>query len=334
MIIDNYVVEIYENIPLGPKTTMRIGGTARYFAELQTKKDVEDIVVFSEEKRLPLVILGGGSNTIFADGVIEAVIARVTADDVDVESTRPPLPSPPPEGEGILVHVEAGKTLASLLNELAEQNLDLSPLTGIPGTVGGAIFGNAGQGFGGTWIGSFVKDVMFYHEKQWKMWTREECGFGYRESKFKKLTTACHTEPVEVRRDGVMVSLSNHDTLPPIIWSITLSVPTRPKEKIQAEIEHLIRRRIETQPHLKTAGSCFKSLPDGTPAWKIIDIAGLRGFRVGDIQVAEKHANFLLNVGKASFMDATDLVQKIRSQVGRPLDIEMRFIGVGGSVIF
>ena len=120
----------------------------------------------------------------------------------------------------------------------------------------------------------------------------------------------------------------------PIIWSVTLSVPMRPKEEIRVEIERLIQKRIETQPHLKTAGSCFKSLPDGTPAWKLIDAAGLHGLQVGDIQVAEKHANFLLNVGKASFNDATTLVQKIQSRLDQPLDVEMRFVGQDGLTVF
>ncbi|MBI2117642.1 FAD-binding protein [Candidatus Peregrinibacteria bacterium] len=340
-------MDVIENAPLGPKTTMRIGGTARYFAELGTQKDVEAVAVFAEEKKLPLVMLGGGSNTIFADGMIEAVVGRVIADTVTIESSRPPLPvrprahgrvaGPPPTGEGNFVHVEAGKILASLLNELAEQNLDLSPLTGIPGTIGGAIFGNAGQGFGGTWIGHFVKDVTFYHEKQWKTWTQEKCGFGYRESVLKTMTM-CHPER---RRRATHNSQcawfvsAHHDTLaPPIIWSATLSLPTRPKEEIQAEIERLLQKRVKTQPHLKTAGSCFKSLPDGTPAWKLIDAAGLRGFQIGDIQVAEKHANFLLNLGKATFTDTSVLINHIRSTIPQPLDIEMRFVQPNGSVFF
>lgn len=305
---------------------MRIGGAARYFAELHTQKDVENIVMFAEEKKLPLVMLGGGSNTIFADGVIEAVVARVVADGVVLRDSPVALRDDPSLRSGSLsvtrrivskddtiITVKSGTILASLLNELAEQNLDLSPLTGIPGTVGGAIFGNAGQGFGGTWIGSSVQSVTFYHEGQWKTFSQEECHFSYRESWFKY--AACDAQGI------------------PIIWSVALLVPSRPKEEVRAEIERLLLRRIETQPHLKTAGSCFKSLPDGTPAWKIIDGAGLRGFRVGDIQVAEKHANFLLNVGKASFADATALVERIRSDVG-PLDVEMRFFGQKGSVVF
>src|SRR3989344_5715467 len=119
-------------------TTMKIGGSARYYAELKTKSDVEEAYKFAKEKNVPLILLGAGSNTIFADGTVEALIAKVAAEAVTIENTT--------------ITVEAGKYLAVLINELAEKDLDLSPLTGIPGTIGGAIFGNAGQGFGGMWI--------------------------------------------------------------------------------------------------------------------------------------------------------------------------------------
>ncbi len=125
-------MEIHENEPLEPKTTMRIGGKARYFAELKTEEDVEKAHRFAKDKGIPLIILGSGANTVFAEGIIEAFIARVQADDVEIKENS--------------VKVDAGKSLASLVNELADLGFDLSPLTGIPGTVGGAIFGNAGQG--------------------------------------------------------------------------------------------------------------------------------------------------------------------------------------------
>ncbi|PIP65641.1 hypothetical protein COU77_03835 [Candidatus Peregrinibacteria bacterium CG10_big_fil_rev_8_21_14_0_10_49_16] len=295
-------MNLQELVPLGPKTTMRIGGKALWYVELQTEKDVEDIVQFAAERHLPLVTLGGGSNTIFADGVIEAVVAKVVADEMRIrEATHHDTPR--------LVTVHSGKILAVLINELAEKNLDLSPLTGIPGTLGGAIFGNAGQGAGGIWLGAFVEAVTFYHQKQWKTWTREECGFGYRESIFKKIHT-------------------------PIIWKATLSVPVRPHIEVQTDIDQLLQKRIETQPHIKTGGSCFKSLSDGTPAWKILDAAGFRGRMKGHVQIAEKHANFLLNTGKATFADTKALVEEVRSTVKAPLDVEMRFVGEDGRVVF
>ncbi|NOS67272.1 MAG: UDP-N-acetylmuramate dehydrogenase [Candidatus Peribacteraceae bacterium] len=297
---------IQELIPLGPKTTMRIGGKALYYAEILTEKDAEEAYRFSREKNVPLIVLGGGSNTIFADEVINALVVRIKASLV----TLPAPPGATRDDSGALVTVEAGAILGSLLNELAAQNLDFSALTGIPGTLGGAIFGNAGQGAKGIWIDSFVESVTVLIDGKWKTLTREECEFRYRESKFKDLA-------------------KDHSV---IIWSATLKIPTRSEPEVKAEIERLINKRIETQPHIKTAGSCFKSLPDGTPAWQLIEKAGLRGTKIGGIQISEKHANFLLNVEKGTFEDALAMTNLIQKQVPQISGIEMRLFASDGRI--
>lgn len=294
------MLRLQESISIGAKTTMRIGGVARYFAELQTREDVEQAVAFAREKQMPLIVLGGGSNTIFADGTVEALVVRLKNDKMTVD--------------GNTVKVGAGKILASLLVDLAKYNLDLSALTGIPGMLGGALFGNAGQGPKGIWLDAFVVNVTAYIDSEWKTLTREECNFRYRESVFKD--KASSSEP----------------QVPPIIWEATLTVPSRPEADVKDEIESLLKKRFETQPHLKTAGSCFKALPDGTPAWKLIDAAGLRGTKIGGIQIAEKHANFLLNVEKGTFKDAMTLTELIRKKVPEIAGIEMRFYGEDGKI--
>ena len=101
---------IQENIPLGPKTTMRIGGQARWYAELNTKEDVEYAYQFTKQKKIPLIVLGGGSNTVFADDVIEALIVRVKAENIMVSSTNHDIAT---------LTVQSGKILASLINDLA-----------------------------------------------------------------------------------------------------------------------------------------------------------------------------------------------------------------------
>ena len=285
-------MEIRELAPVGTKTTMRIGGRARFYAEPASRADVEEANAFAASKGVPLIVLGGGSNTIFADEAVEALVIRLKHDATAVEAGR--------------VRVGAGKILALLLNELAERDLDLSALTGIPGTVGGALFGNAGQGPGGVWIDRFVREVTAYVGGEWKTFTPEECRFRYRESAFKEIAG------------------------PVILWEAVLEVPLRPAAEIQAEIARLLQKRLETQPHLKTAGSCFKALPDGTPAWKLIEAAGLRGLQVGGVQVSEKHCNFLLNTGTATFADAVEMTRVIREKIPRIAGIEMRFYGRDG----
>lgn len=283
---------IQEHVAIGSKTTMKIGGTARYYAELLTKEDVEEAVKFAQEKNLPLITFGGGANTVFADGEINALVVRMKADKVEITGNK--------------VQVQAGKIMGSFLNELVEKDLDLSSLTGIPGTVGGAIFGNAGQGAGGIWIDSFVESVTVYVDGTWKTLTKEECHFSYRESGFKEMTG------------------------PVIIWEAVLNVPNKPAAEVKAEIERLLQKRIEMQPHIKTAGSCFKSLPDGTPAWKLIDAAGLRGTTIGGVQIAEKHANFLLNIGNGTFKDIVEMTDLIKKKVPQIAGIEMRLYGEDG----
>lgn len=287
---------IQEMIPLAGKTTMRIGGTARYFAELATTEDAEAAYGFCAQEGVPLIVLGGGSNTVFADGVIEGLVVRVKADRVYTD--------------GNLVQVESGKNLPMLINELAKQNLDLSPLTGILGTVGGAVFGNAGQGPAGIWIDTYIRDVTVFMEGEWKTFKKDECDFGYRESRFKH---------------GPEHS--------PVIWDVTLEIPSRPQADIEIDIQALLKKRIETQPHVKTAGSCFKAVGE-VPAWRLIDAAGLRGHASGGVQIAEKHANFLLNTGSATFADAKQIVDDVKKAVKEPLDVEMRFIENDGSLGF
>jgi UDP-N-acetylmuramate dehydrogenase len=293
-----------ELVPIGRKTTMHIGGQARYFAELATKDDVEKAWEFAKEKKLPLIPLGGGSNTVFADGVIEAVVVKINSNTLHVV--------------GNVVTVRAGKILANLINELADMDLDLSALTGIPGTVGGALVGNAGQGAKGIWMDHFVESVTAFFDGNWNTFSKKQCNFRYRESGFKDLSDT-HDQATGFRST--------------IIWDATLIVPSRPAKEIKAEVESLLKKRIETQPHIKTAGSCFKSLTDGTPAWKLIDAAGLRGQRFGDVQISEKHANFLLNIGKASFQDIVSATRTIRRRVPEIAGIEMRMYGNDGRIV-
>lgn len=294
--------KIHEHIPLAPKTTMQIGGNARYYAELKAKEDVEEAVAFAKEKQIPLIPLGAGSNTIFAEGTIDALVVKVAADDMKIESLR--------------VHVHTGCYLASLVNALAGHNLDLSPLTGIPGTVGGAIFGNAGQGFGGVWIGNFIESVEVFIDGAWRTFTNDECQFGYRTSIFKKMPKV------------------------PVLWSCTLNVCPHPKTEILAEINRLLKRRIETQPHRKTAGSVFLSPSKETPAWKLIDAAGLRGKQIGGIRISEKHANFFVNEGGAAFEDAKEMILIVQDAIknqslsSSPLHLEMRFVENNGACVF
>ena len=298
-------MDIQENVSLRGKTTMRIGGNAAFYAEISSKQDLEEAVAFAKEKKLPLIMLGGGSNTIFADNTINALVVRMTASHVSNLGSR--------------VSVEAGKNLPMLINELAKEGLDLSALTGILGTVGGAVFGNAGQGPNGIWIDHFIESAEVYVDGAWKTMTKEECTFGYRNSWFKSHVSNLTSQTAPLT--------------PPIIWSATLDLPQKDPEEINAEIQRLLQKRLETQPHVKTAGSCFKAV-GSTPAWKLIDEAGLRETAAGGVHISPKHANFLINDGQASFRDAVEVVNTVKKNLGEEMEVEMRFIKEDGELAF
>ncbi len=288
-------MEVRESFALRPKTTMRIGGTARYFADLLSRADIEESIAFARKCKVPLLPLGSGSNTIFDDAEIQALVVQIKHEAVKID--------------GVRVTVGAGKNLAMLINELAEQGLDLSALTGIPGTIGGAIVGNAGQGHSGIWIDSFVESVTAYVEDEWRTFSKAECGFAYRESLFK------------------------HSIGPIVIFEVVLTIPFGDAKTIKNTVQTLLQKRIEAQPHLKTAGSCFKSVGN-TPAWKLIDAAGLRGLKIGDVEISPKHANFLMNIGEGTFLNAVQVVEHVRAKVPEKLDVEMRFIQFDGTAKF
>lgn len=110
-------------------------------------------------------------------------------------------------------------------------------------------------------------------------------------------------------------------------------IPKGDPSVIKAEIERLLQKRIETQPHAKTAGSCFKAVGD-TPAWQLIDAAGLRDTVSGGVHISEKHANFLINDGEGSFHDAVNVVRTIEEGIGEGLQVEMRFVKEDGTLEF
>ncbi|MBU0458394.1 UDP-N-acetylmuramate dehydrogenase, partial [Patescibacteria group bacterium] len=301
-------MDIKENKPLKKKTTMKIGGSARFYAEVETKEDMEEAYKFAQKTSaaedrylpLPIIVFGAGSNTIFADGIINALVVRIKASQVEVNDDT--------------VQVESGKNLAQLINELANQGLDLSPLTGIPGNIGGAVVGNAGQGPKGKWLDSFVESVTVFENGEWKVLTKGECEFSYRESIFK-------SSKYRIPDSGFR-----------IIWEVNLNIPSDKPETIKNTIESLLTKRIESQPHTKTSGSCFKAAEDGTPAWQLIEAAGLRGFRVGGVQISDKHSNFLINEDNGSFADVIKIIETVKEKAPDVGEVEMRLIGEDGGV--
>jgi len=264
---------ISRNVSLKKYNTFKIGGKAKFFAEPKTIRDIKDLFLFCRQNKEKFFILGAGSNVLFNDDGYDGLVIKIGK------------------------HFEAGKPLHSLIQRAAEQGLGgIEKLDGIPGTVGGAIFMNAGAH--GQQISDCIESVIsttIYGEIITR--TNEECKFAYRNSAFKMLDE--------------------------VILSAEFNFIPMPKEIIKENRKEVLAWRSQKQPlKYPNAGSVFKNPTDNMSladsrlsAGYLIDSCGLKGCRVGDAQVSELHANFIVNRGNATAKDVKALIGKVTQAV-------------------
>jgi len=258
-------------------------------------KDVEDlkaILHLASKEKIPYVILGGGNNTLVRDGGIRGIV-------LNLEETFQDLLA-----EGEEVKAGAGVRLSRLLAFCSKLGLSgLEPLTGVPGTVGGAVWGNAGA-FGGAISDRLTRLRVVTREGQESILERENLDFSYRRS-----------------------SLPEGSVVVEATFTLTRGDP----QGIRRRIAQLLIQRNRSQPvELRSAGSVFKN-PPGDYAGRLVEEVGLKGYRTGDAQVSPKHGNFIVNLGKATAKDVLALVQLMKDQVrekkGVELELEIRVVG-------
>ncbi len=280
------------NQPLGPFTWFRVGGPAQVYF---APEDENDLAYFLRHlpADIPVMVIGVGSNLIVRDGGVEGVVIRLGRG-----------------FNGIAVDEDTIKAGAAALDKRVAEAAAAAGIGGlefyfgIPGTIGGAVRMNAGANDGET------KDVL--------------------------------VEATGVTRAGAIVTLNNaamdfryrgNGADPSIIFTSALFRGTiTSAESIRARMADVQQHRETAQPiREKTGGSTFKN-PQGHSAWKLIDAAGLRGYKVGDAQVSEMHCNFLINTGNASAADIEALGETIRERVkahsGIVLEWEIKRIGI------
>lgn len=289
---------IEENVPLAPFTSFRIGGPARFLVSAGSVPELQEALRFAHRHGLPFRVLGGGSNLLISDDGFDGVAIRLMLDVVTVS--------------GGMVQVEAGFDLTTLVHHTVEWGLSgLESLAGIPGTVGGAIRGNAGAY--GSAIGDAVATVTVLDTANLDPMTlrRDECAFAYRDSRFKA--------------DPSMV----------VVRTLLALTPEDP-EAIRAKVEATLRKREAKQLSCdRSAGSFFMNpvVTDAElvqrfereqgvrcrecriPAGWLIDQAGLRNLRVGGAVVSHKHANYLVNTGTATAADVVELARQVKKEV-------------------
>lgn len=300
MEINNLKCEFKLNEPLSKHTSFGIGGPADILVYPANQDDIIAVLKDIRRQGINYFILGSGTNLLVRDGGFRgAAISLQRMNTIRIEREYRSI-----GGAYALVQVEAGASLAKLLSFTMEEGLaGIEFAAGIPGTVGGAICMNAGTASGE--IGDVIESViMLSPDGEVISYGREEMGFGYRTS----LIPEGHLV-IEAR-----IALRRGD-----------------KVRIQAKVKELLDKRHKQQPlGLPNAGSMFKN-PQEESAGKLIESAGLKGRSVGDAQVSEKHANFIVNRGKATAAQVLALMDMVIKTVldvhGIRLEPEIKIIG-------
>lgn len=279
--------------PMSRHTTFRIGGPADFYLCPHSTKEVQEIVEICKEEKLPYFVLGNGSNLLVSDRGYRGVVIQLWKNFSDITV------------KDCCIQAKAGALLSKVAAEALEAGLTgMEFASGIPGTIGGAAFMNAGA-YGGE-MKDIIKSVKVLDTQgEVRILPKEELKMGYRTS--------------IVKEKGYTV------------LSVELELSKGNREEIRNTMEDLKERRTSKQPlEMPSAGSTFKR-PEGYFAGKLIMDSGLRGFSVGGAQVSEKHCGFVVNKGGATAMDVLNLIRevqrRVKEQFGVDLETEVRFLG-------
>ncbi|WP_119071442.1 UDP-N-acetylmuramate dehydrogenase [Aggregatilinea lenta] len=271
--------EFRENEDLSRHTTWRIGGPAELFIVPSCTEDIEYALSIAHNHQIPVFVLGRGSNVLIADAGLPGITLCLAKSLQDVEIKQ-----------GIL-YAGSGVALPRLARITARHGYSgFEFLVGIPGTVGGGVLINAGTGNGQI---ADVLETITYIDQLGDLHTKHysELEFGYRRS-------ALLQQPIVVI--GAQFRLEHCEA----------------RAKIEANLREILRQRRQKFPlNLPNAGSVFKRPLGYPPAGRLIEEAGLKGFRIGDAQVSEVHANFITNLGHATSNDVKELILLIRERV-------------------
>jgi UDP-N-acetylmuramate dehydrogenase len=284
-----------EQVPLAPYTTYRIGGAADLLLEVMSADELQRTWQMAHACGVHCLVLGRGSNVLVSDrGVRGLVLVNRCAGLV--------------LGEDGNVRVDSGVTLTAVARETTAAGLcGLEWAVGIPGSVGGAIVGNAGAH--GGYVGDVLEAVTILDESGARRLNRCDLGMGYRTSKLKAI-------PASNGR--------------PVILDATFALRPGEREVLEQQMTEWLHWREDRQPREPSAGSVFKRTVQ-YPAGFLIDQAGLKGKRRGDAQVSPKHANFIVNLGAAKASDVRALVEEVQETVearfGARLELEIELIG-------
>jgi UDP-N-acetylmuramate dehydrogenase len=285
---------LQENVSLAPYTSARIGGPADALVTATSADELAETVSRLWELDVPYVMLGGGSNVLVSDKGVRGVVVLNRAKNVSFDKGSKPK-----------VRAEAGVVIANLARRAASHGLaGLEWAAAVPGTVGGAVYGNAGA-FGGNMAGSLIQADLLTESGR-ETWPVEKMEYGYRTSVLK-----CQTLKLIV------------------LWA-EMRLEYSTKEAVSVKISEFSERRKATQPPGASMGSMFKNPPNDF-AGRLIEVAGLKGTRIGTAEISPVHANFFINHGQTKAEDVRALVnlaqKTVAEKFGVNLELEIELIG-------
>ena len=286
--------KVKENSPLAPYTSARIGGPADVLITADSADELARIIKLLWKQELDYIILGGGSNVLVSDRGVRGVVVLNRAKGVRFH-----------HGDQPSVTVESGVIFSNLANRCAAKSFaGLEWAATVPGTVGGAIYGNAGA-FGGDMAGNLMWAELLTENGREKF-TAEQMGYGYRTSVLKR------------------------GELDAMVLSAELSLKNSTKDEATVKIEQFSAHRKATQPPGASMGSMFKN-PNGDYAGKLIEAAGLKGTRIGNAEISPLHGNFFINHGTTKADDIRALIElvlkTVKEKQGVELELEIELVG-------
>ena len=286
--------KVKENAPLAPYTSARIGGPADVLITAESVDELVRIIKLLWKQELDYIILGGGSNVLVSDRGVRGVVVLNRAKGVRFHN-----------GDQPSVTVESGVIFSNLANRCAAKSFaGLEWAATVPGTVGGAVYGNAGA-FGGDMAGNLMWTELLTENGREKF-TVAQMGYGYRTSVLKR------------------------GELDAMVLSAELSLKNSTKEEATVKIEQFSAHRKATQPPGASMGSMFKN-PNGDYAGKLIEAAGLKGTRIGNAEISPLHGNFFINHGTTKADDIRALIElvlkTVKEKQGVDLELEIELVG-------
>lgn len=299
--------KIKYNEPMNKHTSFKVGGKADIYIELSNQEEIIGIVKFLKKQNIPTHILGNGSNTLFTDEGFRGIVLKINLKKLEIKELKDiekkkleelrNIDTLTKENENFIITIGAGNKIMEIAQIFKQKGLTgFEELSGIPGTVGGAIKMNAGA------YGKEIKDVVVQttcidKNGEIKILSNEEQKFSYRKSLF-----------------------SNNEY---IILETKLLLQKGDTKEIEEKMKGYMNSRKEKQPlEFPSAGSTFKR-KEGVITAKLIDEAGLKGYTIGGAQISEKHAGFIINRGNATAKDIIDLIKYTKKKIYEKYDIEI-----------